>query len=89
MGDSKSHRKHLFGFSKASGSWHERVLCLESCIKYVHIMYTAGRLYVDPGMVDTDMQAEARNEEGFALSAFFREAKEQGSLKSAADAAKK
>jgi benzil reductase ((S)-benzoin forming) len=40
-------------------------------------------------MVDTDMQADARNEEGFPLSAFFREAKEQGSLKSAADVAKK
>jgi len=44
---------------------------------------------VDPGMVDTDMQAVARNEEGLPISAFFREAKESGSLKSAEDVASK
>lgn len=44
---------------------------------------------VDPGMVDTDMQAVARNEAGLPLSAFFREVKDTGSLKSADDVAKK
>ncbi|WP_199616155.1 SDR family NAD(P)-dependent oxidoreductase [Paenibacillus alkalitolerans] len=44
---------------------------------------------VDPGMVDTDMQTEARNEEGLPLAAFFREAKESGALISAENAAKK
>ncbi|MET3548292.1 benzil reductase ((S)-benzoin forming) [Paenibacillus favisporus] len=44
---------------------------------------------VDPGMVDTDMQKVARNQEGLAVSNFFREAKETGALKSAEDAAKK
>ncbi|KRE40005.1 SDR family NAD(P)-dependent oxidoreductase [Paenibacillus sp. Soil522] len=44
---------------------------------------------VDPGMVDTDMQAVARIEEGLPMSDFFREVKETGSLKSADDVAKK
>ncbi|BBI31001.1 SDR family NAD(P)-dependent oxidoreductase [Cohnella abietis] len=44
---------------------------------------------VDPGMVDTDMQALARNEELLPMAAFFREAKVTGSLKSAEDAARK
>jgi benzil reductase ((S)-benzoin forming) len=44
---------------------------------------------VDPGMVDTDMQAEARNKEGLPIAAFFKEVKETGSLKSAEAVAKK
>ena len=44
---------------------------------------------VDPGMVDTEMQAVARNAEDLPMSAFFREAKETGSLKSAEAVAKK
>lgn len=44
---------------------------------------------VDPGMVDTEMQSVARNEKALPISTFFREAKESGSLKSAADVAKK
>jgi benzil reductase ((S)-benzoin forming) len=44
---------------------------------------------VDPGMIDTDMQAAARSEERLPIAAFFREAKENGSLQSAQDVAKK
>jgi benzil reductase ((S)-benzoin forming) len=44
---------------------------------------------VDPGMVDTDMQTVARNEENLPIAAFFREVKETGYLKSAEDVAKK
>jgi len=44
---------------------------------------------VNPGMVDTDMQAVARNEEGLPIATLFREAKESGSLKSAEGVAKK
>jgi benzil reductase ((S)-benzoin forming) len=44
---------------------------------------------IDPGMVDTDMQALVRNEEGLPIAAFFKEIKETGSLKSAEDVAKK
>lgn len=44
---------------------------------------------VDPGMVDTDMQAVARNEECLPIAKFFKEAKETGSLKSAESVAKK
>jgi benzil reductase ((S)-benzoin forming) len=44
---------------------------------------------IDPGMVDTDMQALVRNEEGLPIAAFFKEIKETDSLKSAEDVAKK
>jgi benzil reductase ((S)-benzoin forming) len=44
---------------------------------------------IDPGMIDTDMQAAVRNEEGLPMAAFFKEVKETGSLKSAEDVAKK
>lgn len=44
---------------------------------------------VDPGMIDTDMQAEARNEDRLPIASFFREAKEHGTLKPARDVAKK
>ena len=44
---------------------------------------------VDPGMVDTEMQALARNAEDLPVSAFLREVKETGSLKSAETVAKK
>lgn len=44
---------------------------------------------VDPGMMDTDMQAAARNEERLPIASFFREAKENGALKPAQDVAKK
>ena len=44
---------------------------------------------VDPGMVDTEMQALARNAEDLPVSAFLREVKETGSLKSAEAVAKK
>lgn len=44
---------------------------------------------VDPGMIDTDMQAIARNEERLPVASFFREAKENGALKSAQDIAEK
>ncbi|MBD2872394.1 SDR family NAD(P)-dependent oxidoreductase [Paenibacillus arenilitoris] len=44
---------------------------------------------VDPGMIDTDMQAVARNEARLPIASFFREARENGTLKQARDVAKK
>jgi benzil reductase ((S)-benzoin forming) len=44
---------------------------------------------VDPGMVDTEMQAEARNAEGQPIFDYFRQAKEAGTLKTAESVAKK
>ncbi|OBZ17062.1 SDR family NAD(P)-dependent oxidoreductase [Bacillus sp. FJAT-26390] len=44
---------------------------------------------VDPGMVDTEMQAEARQVEGQPVFDYFRQAKEAGSLKTAESVAKK
>lgn len=42
---------------------------------------------VDPGMIDTDMQATARNEERLPIACLFWEAKENGVLKPARDVA--
>lgn len=44
---------------------------------------------IDPGMMDTDMQAAARNEDRLPVVSFFREAKETGALKTAQDVARK
>ncbi|NIK75515.1 benzil reductase ((S)-benzoin forming) [Paenibacillus castaneae] len=44
---------------------------------------------VDPGMIDTDMQAVARKEESFPMAAYFKEAKDAGHLKPAEHVAKK
>ncbi|WP_314587852.1 SDR family NAD(P)-dependent oxidoreductase [Paenibacillus terrigena] len=44
---------------------------------------------VDPGMIDTDMQDVARNEESLPMAAFFKEVKETGALKSTENVAKK
>jgi benzil reductase ((S)-benzoin forming) len=59
-----------------------------SCIKLEK--HKALTIYtIDPGMMDTDMQAIARDEARLPIATFFREAKEKGALKPARDVARK